>query len=492
MTDTAATTSLSATARWRIVVLIMVYTALGHYNREGMSVAGTEIFIDQYGISDKKMGQVYSAFLFAYMIGMLPCGWLIDRIGSGRTLELFGISVGIFVVLTGMLGWVTTTPASLLVGLLIVRTLAGACFAPLHPGRAHLVSHSISKRGQATANGMATAGALIGIAVSYPIFGGLIDRFGWQGAFVFNGLTLIAFACVWRLYARPLLPDPKVRTAAESSTDWTSALSLLRHKNLWLLTLSYAAYGYFQYLFFYWVEHYLDHVLHMPKLESRQASCYIMLTQGAGMAIGGLTTDWICRRLGTSVGRRSIVLTGMGLAGLFAFMSVNSSNQGNAIKSVNSSNQGGALLSVSSSDQGNAIKSENSSDHDNSITSATSSSHATTILLLALSMGALGICEGVFWTTATDIGGNSRGFSGAFMNTGGNMGGLISPSLNPILAEYVGWSGAITVACVIAALGGTVWFWIRLECDEDSNRPAPVPGPDLTLDRTVRGVARGL
>ena len=76
-------------------------------------------------------------------------------------------------------------------------------------------------------------------------------------------------------------------------------------------------------------------------------------------------------------------------------------------------------------------------------------------------MGALGLCEGVFWTTATDIGRKSGGCQRAFMNTGGNVGGLISPVLSPVLAEQMGWTGAITFACAIAGVGGLMWFFIR-------------------------------
>ena len=85
---------------------------------------------------------------------------------------------------------------------------------------------------------------------------------------------------------------------------------------------------------------------------------------------------------------------------------------------------------------------------------------------LAISMAATGMCEGVFWTTATDIGGKSRGLSGAFMNTGGNVGGLISPVVTPFIAEEIGWPGAITVACVISGVGGLVWLLIRLPSSE--------------------------
>jgi MFS family permease len=132
------------------------------------------------------------------------------------------------------------------------------------------------------------------------------------------------------------------------------------------------------------------------------------------MAIGGMSTDFVCQKLGKARGRRAIVVFGMGVGAAFALLGVNVTGQINVA------------------------------------------------MCLAISMASLGMCEGVFWTTATDIGGKSRGFSGAFMNTGGNVGGLISPVLTPMMAQKMGWPGAITVACVIAGLGGAVWFAIRL------------------------------
>ena len=422
MTNPAAN-SLSRSSQWGIVVMLMGYAALGHFNRVGISVAGDELFIPKLGITEPRMGWVYTTFLIVYTIGMLPGGWLIDRIGSARALTLFGLTMGTFAALTGTLGWVTNTPESLWISLLVIRGLAGACNAPLHPGAAHVVSDLMSDQRRATANGMVTAGALIGIACCYPVFGWLMDRLNWPLAFVVSGSTLIGFGVLWKYVASPSLPAPLQRRAGEvnppSQEDVVgpsasrAECSLLLHGNLWLLALSYAAYGYFQYLFFYWMGYYFKEVLHVPEVDARWASFWIMLAQGAGMAIGGLSTDFVCQRLGTTRGRRSIVMTGMGLGALFGLLGVNVTGQINVA------------------------------------------------MCLAISMASLGMCEGVFWTTATDIGGKSRGFSGAFMNTGGNVGGLISPVLTPIIAERLGWAGAITVACVIAGLGGLVWFVIR-------------------------------
>lgn len=407
------TRALSTLVRWRVVVLLMGFAAIGHFNRMGIAVAGSEVFIPKLGITETRMGWVYTAFLIVYTIGMLPGGWLIDRIGSARTLTMYGLSMGTFVALTGTLGWIYTHPESLWMGLLVIRSLAGMCNAPLHPGAAHVVSDLIADRSKATANGMITAGALIGVACAYPAFGWLMDRLNWPMAFIVSGACLIAYGLLWRFIATPSLPGPHQATSSSPTTDWRDICSLLCHGNLWLVTLSYAAFGYFQYLFFYWMGYYFEQVLRLPTIESRNASFYILLAQAAGMAIGGMSTDMICRLLGTIHGRRSIVMTGMGLSAVFGLMGVNVTGQWNVT------------------------------------------------ICLAISMGALGVCEGVFWTTATDIGGKSRGFSGAFMNTGGNIGGFISPVLTPEMAKHLGWPGAIAVACVISGLGGLVWFAIK-------------------------------
>lgn len=417
------TDSYSTNTGWRIVVMLMVFAALGHFNRVGISVAGDEVFIPELGLSETRMGWVYTAFLIVYTIGMLPGGWLIDRIGSGRSLALYGVMMGTFVTLTGVLGWVTDSAISLWISLLAIRGLAGLCSAPLHPGAAHAVSDVMHGQRRATANGLVTAGALIGIACCYPVFGWLIDRLTWPWAFVVSGSALVAYGVLWQIVASPTLPGSHRRIAATdepNSLVSPSAWSLLGHRTLWLLALSYAAYGYFQYLFFYWMGYYFKEVLHVADVDARWSQFWIMLAQGAGMAIGGLSTDAVCRRFGTTLGRRGIVMTGMGLGALFGLLGVNVTGQWNVA------------------------------------------------VCLAISMAALGMCEGVFWTTATDIGGKSRGFSGAFMNTGGNVGGLISPVLTPVMAQQMGWAGAIVVACVISAIGGLVWFLIKFPSDTHS------------------------
>ena len=63
--------ALPASLRWRIVLLLVGYAALGHFNRIAISVAGSEVFIKHLGISETEMGWVYTTFLIVYTLCML-------------------------------------------------------------------------------------------------------------------------------------------------------------------------------------------------------------------------------------------------------------------------------------------------------------------------------------------------------------------------------------------------------------------------------------
>src|SRR4051794_35773245 len=117
--------ALSNRSRWSIVLLLMALAGLAHFNRIAISVAGAEVFIGEGGIGETRMGWVYTAFLIVYTLGMIPGGWLIDRIGAVRALTVLGLAMGTFAGLTGILGWVAHTPLQLWIGLLAIRGFAG-------------------------------------------------------------------------------------------------------------------------------------------------------------------------------------------------------------------------------------------------------------------------------------------------------------------------------------------------------------------------------
>lgn len=398
--------------RWRIVALLSGFTFLAHFNRVSISVAANEHFIGPGRLSEEQVGLVYSAFLLVYTLLMLPGGAVIDRVGPRRAMTGMGLGLGFWAAATGLLGWSGLAISAMLLPLLVIRGLAGATSVPLHPGAARSVSLWLPLHERSTANGLVTAGALVGIALTYPGFGWLMDHLGWPAAFVGCGAGLMAYALVWRVASAegPLSGADAPPRARDTVREF---LHLFRNRDLVLLTLSYGAVGYVQYMFFYWVEYYFGKELKLPPAESREAAFTITLAMAVGMAGGGWVSDRLCRWLGLAAGCRAMALGGMGLAAVFS------------------------LLGVWTRDA------------------------QLVVACFALALGALGLCEGIFWTTAPTLANRNGGLACALVNTGGNGVGMLAPVVTPVLGQAFGWSAAVVVACMICGVGGGLWLGIR-------------------------------
>src|SRR5262245_15182891 len=393
-----------ANTRWLIVALLVGFTFLGHFNRVSVSVAANAHFIGPGKLSEQEIGYVYSAFLLVYTILMLPGGWLIDRIGPHRAMTVMGLGLGTCAALTGTLGWLGLSVAAMFVPLLLIRGIAGASSVALHPGAARAVSLWLPLRERSTANGLITAGALVGIAVCFPGFGWLMDELGWPSAFVVAGGTLAIFGLIWYFlanqpasairqvedYANNTVPNQDALDYADPTPPSTRRgladfLQLFRNSSLVLLTLSYGAIGYVQYMFFYWVEYYFTKELKLPPADSREAAFIITMAMAVGMAAGGWVSDAACRRFGLRWGCRLVAFVGMGFSALFC------------------------LLGVVTSDQKQVV------------------------WFFSLSLGAMGLCEAIYWTTAPVLETRRAGLACALMNTGGNGVGMLAPVVTPWL-----------------------------------------------------------
>jgi MFS family permease len=413
--------------RWLMVALLIGIVFLAHFNRVSITVAGTSKFIgkdDPDRLSEAQAGTVYSAFLFVYTLGMLPGGWLIDRVGPRRAMTWMGLGFGLFSALTGVLGWTGMTVAAMFVPLLVVRGVAGATSVPLHPGAARAVSLWTPLRERSTANGLVTAGALVGIALCYPCFGWLMDRVGWPLAFIVSGGCLMLFAVLWWVLSADAAAGHPATNAAERdlvAPDATPARSrptlrevgrLFLNPGMVLLALSYGAVSYVQYLFFYWIEFYFLNVLKLTPEASRGSAFVITLSMALGMAAGGLMSDRVCRRLGHRWGCRLVAFTGMGLCAGFSLLGIATANP------------------------------------------------TFITCWFSLALGSLGLCEGIFWTTAPRLEPRNGALACALLNTSGNGIGLLAPIVTPIIGQRFGWNSAIVVACVVCAAGGSLWLGI--------------------------------
>ena len=434
--------------RWSVLAIVMAFSFVNQFNRVSMSVAGDLRIMDQYGLSTVAMGGVYSAFLLGYTLLMTPGGWVIDRLGTRRTLALMGFGSALFGALTGVSGWIFAAAGSLWWALAIIRGLMGGFSPPIYPAGADVARRWFPPGRRALANGLITGASPLGIAVTYVGFGALVRRFDWPSAFVITGAVTAALAALWARYAADRPEEHPGTNEAEralahegESAEETAPVdggwtSLLADRGLMLLTASYAAVGYFDFLFFYWMNHYFTKELKLGDAAQWYASLP-PLAMAVGIPLGGWLSDRLARTSGPGA-RAWVAVGGMVASAGLLFLGVRATDP----------------LQI--------------------------------VAWFALALGAIGMSESTFWVAAVERGGRRGGTAAGIMNTGGNLGGVVAPVLTPWVGLRYGWPAAIALGGLIGLLGAACWLGIRPSAPaggRDGRRDDPLTGRRLRSRR---------
>src|SRR5665213_1264405 len=93
--------------RYLIVSMLFIASCFSYGDRAALAVAGA-VMQKSLALNPVKMGLLFSGFGWAYVLGQLPSGGLLDRFGSKR---VYGISIicwSVCAVLIGLTGHVAT------------------------------------------------------------------------------------------------------------------------------------------------------------------------------------------------------------------------------------------------------------------------------------------------------------------------------------------------------------------------------------------------
>ena len=408
--------------RWFLVFLIFVLSAVAFLDRVNLSIAGAKIS-EEFAISNVRLGLVFSAFLFGYALFQTPAGWLADRFGPRRTLTLGVLWWGIFTALTAA---IPHNLGNTVLVLVVIRFLLGAGEAIVYPASNQFVARWIPSQERGVANGIIFAGVGIGAGVTPPLISFIMLRYGWRSSFLMSALIGIAAGTVWYLEARDRpeghpsvspnelthiqrgIPKP-----ADSKSDgllsWPTILASL---NVWILSLGYFCFGYVAWIFFSWFYLYLARVRGLDLKTSALYATLPFLAMAVCSPFGGAISDTVTKRLGSRFGRCSIAVLGFALTAAFLVFG--------------------------------------SGAHDTRVAS----------FVLAGGAGSLYLSQSSFWAVSADLGGKSSGSLSGFMNMANQIGGMITVSLTPLLADRFGWSMGFYVAAAIAGLGAVAWLFV--------------------------------
>src|SRR5918992_64303 len=191
--------------RWWMLVLFSLMYLICYLDRGIISVAQPEIR-NTFGLSLGQMGLVLAAFTWTYAIGQVPVGWLGDRFGPKRVLNVLITWTSASAFVTGAAtGFGTLLTARLLLGLGEAGAFPVASrgmqlwFAPSERGRIQGITHFFSR---------------FAVAITPITAGGLVLAYGWRVMFyVFGAIGFVWVAAFWWLYRERPEDHPQVNRA---------------------------------------------------------------------------------------------------------------------------------------------------------------------------------------------------------------------------------------------------------------------------------------
>ncbi len=408
--------------RWVLVGWMFLISAIAYLDRVNISIAGSSI-ADEFHLNNQQLGYVFSAFVLGYAFFQAPGGWLADRIGPRRVLMLGVIWWGLFTAAVTLLSPQLT---GLLVVLIVLRLALGMGEAVVYPATNCVVAAWIPSTERGLANGIIFAGVGFGAGITPPIITWFLTHYGWRSSFWASAVLGLIAGVVWFVIARDRprkhawvspeevalieagLPKPDPATKAS-----VGVRSILTNHDLQAITVSYFCYGYTAYIFFTWFFIYLNKVRGLNLKQSTYYSMLPFIAMALGSAGGGWISDIVSRRLGNRAGRCVFASIAMLLAAAFVAL-------GTSVESAE-------LASF----------------------------------FLAGGAGALYLSQSSFWSMSADIGKSSAGSVSGVMNMGGQLGGALTASLTPWIAEKFGWTSSFMVAAVLCFVGGLCWLLVQ-------------------------------
>lgn len=258
--------------RYWVYFLLFLFNTIAYVDRVNISVAGKPI-AQELGLSPVALGYLFSSFLWAYVLMMLPGGRLIDRFGPHNVAVVATAVWSVAQALTGAAVNFTT--------MLLTRLGLGIGEAPFAPVTYRSVGlwGPIKERGTAIA--AISAGSSLGAALGAPFVAWVISVSSWRWSFVATGSIGIVWVLVWRaVVSTPektsWIPEPERRQIiAERGGGLETAdhggvgyLGLARTPAMWGLFISQGCMVYTVYLYLSWLPNYLQTQRHMSVMGS--------------------------------------------------------------------------------------------------------------------------------------------------------------------------------------------------------------------------------
>jgi len=278
--------------RWLICGLLFFATTVNYMDRQVIALLKPTLQI-QFGWTDDGYGNIIFAFTFAYAIGLLFIGKLIDRVGTRKGFSL------------AVLGWSAAAMAHAAAGSVFQFAMArfslGLGEAGSFPAAVKAVAEWFPKRERALATGLFNSGSNIGAIVTPLVVPWITHRYGWRMAFIATGaLGFFWILCWLSLYNRPeqsaglsatemahIQSDPPdQKTTPEKTVSWKTLLSL---RQAWAIAIGKFFTDPIWWVYLFWMPDFLSRNLGLS-LSGMALPLFVIYS---GACVGSIGGGWL-------------------------------------------------------------------------------------------------------------------------------------------------------------------------------------------------------
>lgn len=316
--------------RYWIIGLLFILTTINYADRATMSIAGTAVQQD-LGIDSVALGYIFSAFGWAYVIGQIPGGALLDRFGS-KAVYLGSILLwSCFTFAQGIASWMPA--ASAVVGLFILRFMLGLAESPSFPANARLVAAWFPDRERGTATAIFNSAQYAALIFFAPLMGWVTEALSWHYVFFIMGILGLLAGLAFYLVVHPPHSHPKINQAefdeitaggaltqldsktsstARTKASWSIIWQLLTNRMLFGIYIGQYCITALTYFFATWFPIYLVQARGMSITEAGFGAAAPAICGVVGGILGGVLSDRLIRRGNSvTVSRKTPFVVGM-------------------------------------------------------------------------------------------------------------------------------------------------------------------------------------
>ena len=299
--------------RYLIITILFVVSCFSFADRSALSQAASSM-PREMNLNAARLGYLLFAFGWAYALGQLPSGGLLDRFGSKRVYGIAIIGWSICAFLTAFAGYLAASAA--FTAIFILRVLSGFFQSPVFPGNGRIVASWFPTTERGRTSAIFNSTQYFALPIFAPIFGWLIHRSGWQSCFWFLGalgcvLTLVWYTNIYRVKDHPRISQAEIEfierggglVDADSSASprrntltWATIKKLLSYRMLVGVYIGQYCIATLTWFFVTWYPLYLAQARHMSVINVGLAAAVPGLCGGFGGILGGVISDWLLHR----------------------------------------------------------------------------------------------------------------------------------------------------------------------------------------------------